>query len=327
MRVTVTTIRGSPTVGCFALFGTLLSLALIVAGFAIGKVDVPGSDGSDVLDVVAAILIVPVWFFYGRYLIRRAREHHRAVEAAAPHELTEPPSRDDPAVVAAMIGRGTPSRRAVAATVLGLADAGAISIEEYGEQLVLDIPNDARGATATDELVLVALHERADAEGKVVGPPVWGDEKAQWWSDYARDARGHAMTAGLVETRVPLLGLMLVSILTATALALIFFWYVLAFVGLILLANTLPWLAVGISGYRLTANGATCRSQWIAFGRYLGAQGSVHDVGPAAVSIWGPNLVYGVLLGEGDRAAHLLSPDVGRDDVPDELVHEYTTEV
>ena len=135
------------------------------------------------------------------------------------------------------------------------------------------------------------------------------------------------MTAGLVETRVPLLGLMLVSILTATALALIFFWYVLAFVGLILLANTLPWLTVGISGYRLTANGVTCRSRWIAFGRYLGAQGSVHDVGPAAVSIWGPNLVYGVLLGEGDHAAQLLSPDVGRDDVPDELVHEYTTEV
>lgn len=62
-----------------------------------------------------------------------------------------------------MSGRGTPSRRAAAATVLGLADAGTISIQEYGEQLVLDIPNDARGATATDELLFVALHERAAA--------------------------------------------------------------------------------------------------------------------------------------------------------------------
>jgi hypothetical protein len=34
-----------------------------------------------------------------------------------------------------------------------------------------------------------------------------------------------------------------------------------------------------------------------------------------------------VLLGEGDRAAQLLAPDVGRDDVPDELVHEYTSEI
>jgi uncharacterized membrane protein len=299
---------------------------LIVAGFVIGKVDVPGNDDSTVLDIVAAVLIVPTWFFYGRYLIRRARERHDAAAAAAPRELSEPPSRDDPAVVAVVLGRGTPSRRAIAATVLALADANAIEINEYGEKVVIEIPNDARGATATDELVLVALHERADPEGKVVGPPIWDDEKVPWWRDYARDARGRAMSAHLVENRVPLLGLMLVSILTATALALIFFWYVLTFIGLILLANTLPWLAVGVSGYRLTADGVRDRSRWIAFGRYVAAQGSVSDVGPAAVSIWGPNLVYGVLLGEGDRAARVLSPAVGRDEVPHELVHEYSTE-
>ena len=99
-------------------------------------------------------------------------------------------------------------------------------------------------------------------------------------SGVAKPVVGVIGNAHLVENRVPLLGLMLVSILTATALALIFFWYVLTFIGLILLANTLPWLAVGVSGYRLTADGVRYRSRWIAFGRYLAAQGSLRDVGP-----------------------------------------------
>jgi len=136
------------------------------------------------------------------------------------------------------------------------------------------------------------------------------------------------MAAGLVESRIPFIGLMLVSIFTATGLALIFFWYIASFVGFILLANGLPHLVARASGYRLSAAGLTARAQWIAFGRYIRAHESLRDVGLAGVAMWGPNLVYGVLVGEGDKAARLLAPDVGRDEPePGELTARFTTEL
>ena len=114
-----------------------------------------------ILDVVAVLLIVPAWFFYVRSLLRRARARRTAV-AGAPRELTEPPSREDPAVVAVVIGKGEPSDRAVAATVLGLADRDVIDVQEYGDKIVIDVPATATGDSATDEIVLDALRARAD---------------------------------------------------------------------------------------------------------------------------------------------------------------------
>jgi uncharacterized membrane protein len=131
-----------------------------------------------------------------------------------------------------------------------------------------------------------------------------------------------------VESRIPFIGLMLVSIFTATGLALIFFWYIASFVGFILLANGLPHLIARASGYRLSATGIAERARWIAFGRYVHAHGSLRDVGPAGVAMWGPNLVYGVIVGEGDTAARMLAPDVGRDEPPPgALTAQYTTEL
>jgi hypothetical protein len=268
---------------------------------------------------------VPAWFFYVRSLLRRARARRTAV-AGAPRELTEPPSREDPAVVAVVVGKGEPSGRAVAATVLGLADRDVIDVQEYGDKIVIDVPATATGDSATDEIVLGALRAGADPAGAVAGPPIWDDVK--WWRDYVRDARGRAMADGLVENRIPLVGLMLVCILTATGLALIFFWYIAAFVGLILLANGLPHLVARASGFRLSAAGVASRAQWIAFGRYLHAHESLEDVGPAGVAIWGPNLVYGVLVGAGDKAARALSPDVGHGGSdPADVLSEYTVEL
>ena len=117
-----------------------------------------------------------------------------------------------------------------------------------------------------------------------------------------------AIAAGLVETRIPFIGLMLVCIFTATALALVFFWYIVAFVGFILLANGLPHLITRASGYRLSVAGVRARAEWQAFGEYLRAHQSLREVGPAGVVVWGPYLVYGVLVGEGEKAALLLTP-------------------
>ena len=34
----------------------------------------------------------------------------------------------------------------------------------------------------------------------------------------------------------------------------------------------------------------------------------MRDVGPAAVAVWGPNLSYGVVLGQAPRTAEALTP-------------------
>jgi hypothetical protein len=196
--------------------------------------------------------------------------------------------------------------------VLGLAARDVIDLQEHGPKVVVVVPRDAQGATPTDALVLGALRERADERGHLEGPPMFSDDP-DWWPDYVRDARGRAIAAGLVETRIPFVGLMIVSIFTATALALMFFWYIAAFIGFILLANGLPHLIARASGYRLSPAGIDARARWMAFGRHIRAHQSLRAVGAAGVAIWGPNLVYGVLVGEGDLAARQLAPDVGRD--------------
>ncbi len=331
MPVTVTVSRSNPMPVPLALAFTIVGAALIVAGFTVvGKVEVPGSgsafDPDLILDVIAVLLIVPGWIIYARMLTRHARERRHAVDGI-PRELAEPPGREDPAVVGAIVGEGRPRGRAVAATVLGLAQRDVIEIQEVGDRVRIAVPPDASGASRTDELVLGGLRERADVRGDVVGPPVWPDE-IDWWRDYAHDARSRAMAAGLVESRIPFVALMLVSIFTATGLALIFFWYIASFVGFILLANGLPHLVARASGYRLSPAGIAERARWIAFGRYIHAQGSLRDVGPAGVAVWGPNLVYGVLVGEADKAAKILAPDVGRDEPPPgALTTQYTTEL
>ena len=278
------------------------------------------------MKLVAVLLIVPGWVFYFLYLVRRARDRRDAGESV-PHELAEPPGDEDPAVVGVVVGGGRPSGRAVAATVLGLADRKVIDIQEVGGRVRIEVPPGATGASATDDMVLAALAARADDRGDVIGPPIWPDQ-IEWWRAYAQDARDRAIAAGLVESRIPLVGLMLVTILTATALALVFFWYIVSFIGFILFAYGVPHLIAGRPGYRLSASGVAYRAQWVAFGRYIRAHKSLRDVGPASVTVWGPNLVYGVLVGEGDKAARALTPRVGHDDpAPAELQTEFTTEL
>jgi hypothetical protein len=316
--VTVTVSRGNPLPWPIALTFTVVGLGLILFGFLGPYGPMPGfdEDGSQwILLFIAAVLIVPTWFFFLVWLARRAVTT-RDVTDGIPREVLEPPSAHDPALVGVLLGEGKPPRRAVAGTLLALAARNAITINEYGEKLVLDLPPTASPENDGERLVLDALREHVDEKGDVVGPPIWKG-KARWFAAFARDARSRAMGAGLLELRIPFIGIMLVFIFTATGLSLIFFSRIAVFVGLIILANGLPHLLARASGYRLSDDGERLRAAWESFGRYLHAQGSVRDVGPAAVVVWGPNLVYGAVLGEAPRAARPLTP-VGDDDLADD---------
>jgi uncharacterized membrane protein len=102
----------------------------------------------------------------------------------------------------------------------------------------------------------------------------------------------------------------------------VFFERMPVFIGSILLANGLPHLIARGSGYRLTQNGEQLAAAWTSFGRYLYRHESFRDAGPAGVAIWGPNLVYGTVLGVAERAARPLTP--GIEDESEEAILEVT---
>jgi hypothetical protein len=310
--MTVTVSRGNPLPWPIAMLLTVVGAALIVIGFTV--VDpLPGFGGSDViLDVVAAFLVIPVWTIMILAVIRKAISTKPDVTAGIPNELPEPPGNEDPAVVAVVVGEGSPSHRAVAGTILSLAHHKKIDINEFGPKIVITVPKDARSDLATDALVLDALHERADSKGAVEGPPIW-KHHVSWWHSYRGEARKAALSAGLLQYRIPFVGLMILMIFTSTALGLVFFSRMPVFIGSILFANGIPHLLARATGYRLSDQGQVMRAKWAAFARYLRKEGSVHDVGAAGVVMWGPNLYYGVVLGEAPKAAHELAPPGGDD--------------
>jgi uncharacterized membrane protein len=153
---------------------------------------------------------------------------------------------------------------------------------------------------------------------------VWR-EPVDWWRAFSAEARKRAAAAGLIESRIPFVALMLVMVFTAVGFSLVFFERMPVFIGSILLANGLPHLVARGSGFRLTDDGMRMRAAWRAFGRYLHRHGSFTDAGPAGVAVWGHNLAYGAVLGVAEKAARPLTPDVEgfEDELPTEVTKVY----
>ena len=310
--MTVTVSSGNPLPWPFAMLFTVVGAALIVIGFTV-VAPMEGFGSSDViLDVVAAFLVIPVWLIAILAIVRKTFSAKPDVTAGIPNELPEPPGDEDPAVVAVVVGDGSPSHRAVAGTILSLAQGKMITINEFGPKVMVTVPPDARSAVPTDALVLDALREHADSKGDIEGPPIW-NHRVAWWHSYRGEARKAALGSGLLQFRIPFVGLMILMIFTSTALGLVFFSRLPVFIGSILFANGIPHLLARATGYRLSDQGQVMRAKWAAFARYLRKEGSVHDVGASGIVMWGPNLSYGVVLGEAPKAAHQLTPPGGDD--------------
>ena len=317
-------VRRSPVAGLVAFTATAVGLFLMIFGFV-----APGSLGASsgtsdgdvislvtnlVLVAIGLLIIVPTWVVFIRSTVSRWRERERVV-GDVPHDVAEPPSTRDPALVSVLLGNGRPARRAVAGTVLDLARRRELSINEYGPRVVIEIHEPATAATGDEQLVLNALRSRAH-DGNVEGPPIWPG-RIRWWRAFERNACDRAAAQGLLAPRIPPISAMIVGILTATGLGIMFFDHTAVFIGSIIFANGFPQLLSRVSGYHLTVDGAREKAHWTAFGRYLHEQRSFHDVGPAAIVVWGPNLAYGAVLGEAPRASTLLTPGATSDDTDD----------
>ena len=310
MPVSVTVSRGNPLPLPIAALFTLVGLGMIVFGWRV-NVD-PGGGGfldtpsEIILFTVALCLVIPAWLIGVLVWLRLARTR-RLARQEHPGELAEPPSTLDPALLSVLVGKGTPRRSAVAGTVLELARRDAIDLEEYGDTTVVRVKPDAVATTRTESLVLDGLREEAGSDAQIAASRVWAHD-VSWWRDFARDARARAVAAGLAQPTVGFVGLMALFVITATALSLVLFSRTLVFIGLIVLANGVPHLISRASGFKLSILGLNARAQWAAYARYLHNQGSLRDVGPGGIVMWGPNLVYGAVLGEAPRAARVLTP-------------------
>lgn len=322
MRVTVTTSMGALPAPIALLF-TVVGAAFIVLGFTVVP-PIPDFGSSNIiLSVVAGLLVIPAWALFAVVMLRRLRTRGD-VTTDVPDELPEPPSTHDPAVIATVIGDGQPGVRAIAGTALALAARRVISINEYGDNVVVQIPPDAVGENHCEILVLGGLREQAEPNGDITGRTIW-KERVGWWSEFRQGARARATESGLVETRIPFAALMIVLVFTATGFSLLYFERIPVFVGSIVFANGAPHLVARGSGYRLTDSGKRLQAAWRAFGRYLYRHDSFRDAGPGGVVVWGPHLVYGAVLGVAERAAGPLTPRVAgvREEPPTEITKVY----
>ena len=113
--MTVRVAGGKPMPPVFASLFVLVGAGLVIYGFAVvGRVEVPGTSVGAIPMWLAVIILVPIWFLYLQSLVRATRSRRRAIaDAGVPDTLTEPPSQEDPAVVAVLLARGSVPAEAV----------------------------------------------------------------------------------------------------------------------------------------------------------------------------------------------------------------------
>jgi len=273
----------------------------------LGSVERQADFGRWIITAIAFGLPAIFWFRVLRHAIAVKLEQRREV-SDVPAELSEPPDAYDPAVVSVLWGDGTPDRRAVAGTTLALAQRKAIDIQEYGpDHLVVKVPPAEAGTNDGERLVLGGLRANATTDGAIEGPPVWKG-RTPWWRAYRKDAVKRASSAGFVTRVLPLLDMSGALITTAIGFSLFFFSRPAVYVALVIVAQIVGTAASFLTGRALTRSGRRHKALWGAFRRYIHRHGELENVGAGGVVMWGPYLVYGVVLGEADGAAKVLTP-------------------
>jgi hypothetical protein len=259
-----------------------------------------------IITAVAFGLPAIFWTIVAVGLVRRLRERRCAV-GSVPDQLSDPPTADDPAVVAVLDGEGHPAKEAVAGTILALAQRKAVDVQQYGDTLVVKVPLTTMATNGSEELVLDALRGEATPEGVVEGP-LWRTP-TRWWRAYKRDAIKRARGMGLVTRWLPLAPLSGALITTGIGISLFFFTNPTVYFIIVFGVQIVGYVISFVSGYTLTNKGWRQRALWRSFARYIDHQGKLdRDVGPAGVVIWGPYLVYGAVLGAAHGAAKPLTP-------------------
>lgn len=247
------------------------------------------------------------WTIVAVGLLRRLRDR-RKVTADVPATSSDPPTDDDPAVVAVLDGEGRPAKEAVAGTILAIAHRKDLEVQQLGPKVVVKVPRTTTARNASEQLVLDALREAGDDQGVVEGPPVV-PTSSRWWRAFRRDAVRRARQKGFVTRWLPLAPLSGAIVTTAVGIGVFFLDQPGVYAAIVIGTEMLAWAVSFVSGYTLTDKGWRHRALWRSFARYIDHQGKLDkDVGPAGVVVWGPYLVYGAALGEAHDASKPLTP-------------------
>ena len=238
---------------------------------------------------------------------RRLGERRRVV-GDVPRHLADPPTESDPAIVAVLDGEGTPSRRAVAGTILDLARRKELDVQEYGEKVVVKVPPTTTGKNENEQEVLAALRAQASPDGTVEDDHIWNGS-TRWWRTYRKDAIRRARGLGLATKWLPLAPLSGALITTGLGISLFFFTQPVIYFVIVFGVQIVGYVISFITGYTLTNQGWRERALWRSFARYIDEHGEINKaVGPAGIVMWGPYLAYGAVLGEATAAARPLTP-------------------
>lgn len=263
--------------------------------------------GRWVLTALAFGMPAIFWTVVAVGLTRRLRERRRAA-ADVPATSSEPPTDDDPAIVAVLDGEGRPAKEAVAGTILAITHRKDLEIQQVGPKVVVKVRRGATARNPSEQLVLDALGETANDQRVVEGPPVVPTSK-RWWRAFRRDAIRRARGQGLVTRWLPLAPLSGAIVTTAVGIGVFFLDQPVVYAAIVIGTELIAWAVSFVSGYTLTDKGWNRRARWRSFARYIDQQGKLDkDVGPAGVVVWGPYLVYGSVLGEARGASRPLTP-------------------
>jgi hypothetical protein len=262
--------------------------------------------GRWVLTALAFGLPAIFWTIVAVGLVRRLRERRKVV-ADVPTTLSDPPTDDDPAVVAVLDGEGRPAKEAVAGTILAIAQRKDLDLQQYGTKVVVKVPLTTTAQNPSEQLVLDALREAA-TDGVIEGPPLVPASR-RWWRSFRRDAVKRARHQGFVTRWLPLAPLSGAIVTTAVGIGIFFLDQPGVYAAIVIGTEMIAWAVSFVSGYTLTNKGWRQRALWRSFARYIDRQGKLDkDVGPAGVVVWGPYLVYGAVLGEARGASKPLTP-------------------
>jgi len=265
--------------------------------------------------VALASMLSAMWLLLVAWIVWRLVIAARVLNVEQPDAPIEwdavfsPPSDLEPAVVAVLVGdTGRGARSAVAATLLALAERGAIQIDGIDSQrYTLTIPPGATG-NQFEEVVLSELRPQGQrtSTATLTGPPLWGAGGASVERSLAIVAENAARTAQLLRA-------------TLTAWVLVPASLVMGVVALIgsggssrlawamtLVGPLVAVVAIWLTGTSLTAKGRAERERWLAYGSWLRTNSQLHDVGAPGIATWGEPLVYATVLGAAPTAAGSL---------------------
>ncbi len=125
---------------------------------------------------------------------------------------------------------------------------------------------------------------------------------------YKRDAIQAAAGPGYVTRVLRLIDTSGAVTTTAVGFCIYLFTRPRVFWVAIPIAMVLSLAASLTAGWGLTEKGRRHRALWRSFGRCIHDHGELKDVGPAGITVWGPYITYGVVLGEADDTARILTP-------------------